>query len=166
MENIPTKFTFWHALGIYVLANGVSALAAGFLGDFEFYNSFVQPKIAPPDWLFAPMWFFLNVTSLWAFYRVANSEDKNDKKIFLRLEIIFWVIYATFTLFYFGLQSPILGAINTVTGLLITIASFVYALRLDKLSAYLIALRLLWVLLASYVSVYMALFNNDFLFSH
>ncbi len=57
-------FRWWHAALILVGANVVSAIPAGFGGDFAFYNSFRQPAIAPPDWAFAPVWLFLNVTSL------------------------------------------------------------------------------------------------------
>jgi tryptophan-rich sensory protein len=102
MQITNIKFTVWHAVAIYFLVNGINWVSAGLVGDFEFYNSFVQPSVAPPDWLFAPMWFFLNVTSLWALYRSANTADGNDKKLFLWLEGIFWALFATFAFMYFG----------------------------------------------------------------
>jgi len=167
MKMTSKKFTAWHAVAIYFLANGISWTSAGLVGDFEFYNSFVQPSVAPPDWLFAPMWFFLNVTSLVALYRVANVQMSEGKarKQFLWSEGTFWVLFATFALMYFGLKSPILASANTVTVLLVTLISLYYAYRLDRRAFYLIVPRLLWALLASYVSLFMAINNHDVFFN-
>lgn len=68
-------FRWWHAALILVGANALSALPAGFGGDFAFYNAFRQPPIAPPDWAFAPVWLFFNVTSLFALHRIANPPE-------------------------------------------------------------------------------------------
>lgn len=165
MQIANKKFTVWHAVAIYFLVNGISWASAGLVSDFEFYNSFIQPSVAPPDWLFAPMWFFLNVTSLWALYRVANIKGGQDKKLFLRLEGVFWALFATFAFMYFGLKSPILAAVNTTVEMIVTVFSIYLCYHLDRKAAYLIGLRLLWLLLASYVSIYMAIFNQDPLFN-
>jgi len=60
-----------HAVAIFVAANLTSALPAGLGGDFNFYNSFRQPAVAPPDWVFGLVWLVLNIISLVALYRVA-----------------------------------------------------------------------------------------------
>ena len=44
----PAGFRWCHAALILVGANAISALPAGFGGDFAFYNAFRQPAIAPP----------------------------------------------------------------------------------------------------------------------
>lgn len=63
-------FPWWYAVIIFVLANAVSILPVGYNGDEVFYNNFQRPSVAPPDWLFAPMWLFLNITSLVALNNV------------------------------------------------------------------------------------------------
>jgi translocator protein len=73
-------FLWWHALVIFVIANLVSALPVGYGGDEIFYNSFEQPPFSPPSWLFAPMWLFLNVTSLIALSIVANSPERSMRR--------------------------------------------------------------------------------------
>ena len=111
------EFRWWHAALILVAANAISALPAGFGGDFAFYNSFRQRAIAPPDW--------------------------------------------AFTTVYFLLRSPVLAAVDTVAGLLAGLVSLVCAFRLDRLSAGFILLRVLWLLLATYVPLFVALSNAD-----
>ncbi len=163
---MPAKnFQWWHALAILIAANLVSALPVGYAGDKVFYNSFQLPSIAPADWVFAPMWLFLNITSLIALYRVANLPASKTRSYFLISEALGWILFAIFTTVYFLMKSPILGAIDTVLGLLIAIYSVALARTIDRNAAICICLRLAWLCLASYVSAWVALNNPDQLFS-
>ncbi len=160
-----TTMKWWHCVIIYVVANGISFIPAGFNGDEAFYNNFLQPSIAPPDWAFAPVWFINNVTSLMALYVIVNlPKSTPGRKSIITLEAISWVLYAIFTLLYFGWKSPVLGAIDTVLALVLTLASFVRCYAVSKKAAWLIAPRLAWLMLAAYVSVWIALYNGDAFF--
>ncbi len=155
-------FRWWHAVAIFIAANAASALPAGFGGDFAFYNHFLQPFVAPPDWVFAPVWLVLNVTSLIALHRVSNSPSQSTgRKAFLWSESGAWVLFAAFTTLFFLLRSPVLGAIDTAAGLVAGVISLVCVARLDRLATAFILLRVLWLLLATYVSAYVALYNPD-----
>lgn len=159
------SFQWWHAVLIFVVANAVSALPAGFGGDFDFYNNFKKPAVSPPDWLFAPAWLVLNITSLIALYRVANLGSSSEVPAsFYWSEAFGWLFFAMFTTLYFVLRSPILGAIDTVLGLFAAIISLALVFRLDLVATGLIGLRAAWLLLATYVSTYVAIHNPDGLF--
>ncbi|MFM2267698.1 MAG: hypothetical protein RL757_1139 [Bacteroidota bacterium] len=160
------SFKWWHAILILVVANLLSAAPAGYNGEEAFYNNFVLPKFSPPDWAFAPAWLFNNITSLIGLYIVANLPERSkERTIFLWAEGISWILFAVFSIGYFGLKSPILGAIDTVLGLFTAIISFYYAYLLNKTAAFYILPRLLWLILATYVSVYVALVNADVFFN-
>lgn len=163
METNP--FKVWHCIAIFVAANLISVIPAGIGGDEAFYDGFLQPSIAPPAWLFAPMWFVLNVTSLVALYRVANLQKSDGRTKFLISEAIGWVLFAAFTTLYFFWKSPVLGAIDTVLGLVVAIVSVFVAWRIDRTASLLVSLRLIWLILATYVSVYVASVNVDPFFS-
>ena len=156
------RLRWWQALAILVLANGISILPAGLLGDTIFYNGFELPRFAPPDWVFAPVWFVLNVTSLLALVLVANAPELTPRhRLVLISEASGWLLFTIFTTLYFGLRSPVLGAIDTVAGLAVAAVSFIGAIGLSRIAAGLILPRLLWLLLASLVSVQVALTNLD-----
>jgi translocator protein len=159
------RFHWWKALSILIAANLFSALPVGYAGDKVFYNSFLLPSIAPPDWVFAPVWLFLNITSLIALYRIANLPASKNRSNFLVSEALGWILFAIFTTVYFLMKSPILGAIDTVLGLVVAIYSIALARTIDRRAALCIFLRLVWLCLASYVSVWVALYNQDQLFS-
>ncbi|WP_375448361.1 TspO/MBR family protein [uncultured Fibrella sp.] len=164
---VPARpiFRWWHALIIFVVANAISLFPAGFNGDEAFYNQFKQPSIAPPDWLFPPAWLFNNITSLYALAIVANKPVSTPyRRSILWLEAVNWALFAFFTLLYFGLKSPVLGAIDTVLGCTLTGISLWLCFRVDKRAGWGIAPRFAWLLLASYVSVYVALNNSDAFF--
>jgi tryptophan-rich sensory protein len=158
-------FRWWHAALIFVVANAISAAPAGYNGEEAFYNNFVQPALAPPDWAFAPAWLFNNVTSLYALWRIANRPATTPgRDAFIRLEAVSWVLFAFFTLLYFGLKSPILGAVDTALGLIATGLSLFVSYRIDRIAALNILPRFLWLILATYVSAYVALYNRDVFF--
>lgn len=156
-------FLWWQALVIFVIANLVSALPVGYGGDKIFYNNFEQPQFSPPDWLFAPMWLFLNVTSLMALSIVANLPERSiRRRTFLIFEGVGWVLFAIFTTIYFLMRSPILGAVDTVAGLAVGFASLACCVGIGQRRAtFFILLRVIWLCLASYVSVYVAFHNTD-----
>lgn len=158
----PRRFQWYHAALIFVAANALSAAPAGYNGEEAFYNNFLQPAIAPPDWAFAPAWLFNNVTSLYALWRIANRPSTTPGRlVFIRLETVSWVLFAIFSLLYFGLKSPILGAVDTALGLIATGLSLFVSYRIDRIAALNILPRFLWLLLATYVSAYVALYNHD-----
>lgn len=157
-----TKFRWWHAAIIFVVANLLSALPAGYNGEEAFYNNFTQPAVAPPDWAFAPAWLFLNVTSLYALWLIANRpKETPGRRAFIWVEGIGWVLFAIFSALYFGLKSPILGAVDTVLGLIVGLLSLGVSYRIDRKASLNILFRVLWLVLATYVSVYVALVNRD-----
>ncbi|NIJ54637.1 tryptophan-rich sensory protein [Dyadobacter arcticus] len=151
---------------IFFVANIISFIPAGYNGDEAFYNNFSQPSVAPPDWLFAPMWLFLNITSLIGLYTISNlpANTKNRRSIIL-LEYIAWILFAIFTFLYFYLKSPILGAVDTLLGLLVVVLVTMMSYPISKKSFWCFLPRLLWLILAGYVSVWVALNNQDIFLS-
>ncbi len=69
------------------------------------------------------------------------------------------MLFAAFTTVYFLLHIPVLAAADTVAGLQAGLVSLVCAFRLDRQSAGFILLRVLWLGLATYVAVFVALSN-------
>ena len=157
------RFRWWHGAAILLAANAVSFWPAGVLGDAAFYTGFRLPPYAPPDWLFAPLWLVLNITSLVALSRVANLEiaPSRRRQLVLVSEGAGWLLFAVFTTLFFWLHSPVLAAVDTVAGLVVAAVSVAAAAGLDRPAAGLIGLRLLWLLLASAVALSIALHNPD-----
>ena len=154
---------------IFVVANAVSAIPAGLLGDDAFYNRLRKPPGSPPDWAYPPVWFVLNVTSLIALWLVANCGAAGERlagtrTAFLWSEAAGWIAFAAFTGLFFGLRSPALGAADTLAGLLIAAFSAACVWRLVPACGWwpfwLILPRAGWLAWAGYVSAAVAWLNR------
>lgn len=141
---------------------------AGNSSYFEFYNELKQPVFAPPDWAFAPVWTFNNALMIWGLLRVLNMpKGKPGREEFLVLQAAFWISFVAFNPLYFGLRSPILGAIDTNVGLVFTAAGvYVAASKLkDSKTAALHSPTLLWLILAAATAAVVAVWNKDEFFN-
>lgn len=135
--------------------------------DKMLYMQLKEPRFAPPSWLFAPAWTCNGISLLYGLVRVHNLPVRTPgRKGFLGLQTAFWLLYVAFTPLFFGLRSPLLGALVTNACLAVTAASETLALRrlkdgpaaLSQLST------LLWLLIASATANATALWNRDPLF--
>lgn len=130
----------------------------------EFYNSQKQPVFAPPDWAFAPAWTLNNTLMIWGLLRALNMpKEKKGRDEFLALQAAFWVVFVAFNPLYFGLRSPILGAIDTNIGLILTAASeYVAVSKLkDTEVAVSQSTTLIWLTLAAVTATAIAAWNED-----
>lgn len=145
-----------------MIANLISAAPAGYNGEETFYNNSKLPELAPPDWLFPPVWLFNNITSLIALSLIANMEkDTIYRKGFITSETIGWILFSFFSILYFGLKSPVFAAIDTGLGLVVVSASLYFSYKINRKAFWYIMPRFLWLVLATYVSIYVAVVNKD-----
>jgi translocator protein len=134
----------------------------------DYYNALRRPVFAPPDWVFAPAWTLNNALQIWGVLHVLNRDPATPgRRAFLALQGGFWVSFTTFYGAYFGLRSPILGAIDTVVGLAFTLGSVCVAAFRMKDGRALASLATVtpWLLLASATSVAVARWNRDEFFA-
>jgi tryptophan-rich sensory protein len=130
----------------------------------DYYNQFRQPVFAPPDWVFAPIWTLNNSLVSWGIVRVLNMPaDTPGRERFLALQAAFLLQFVNFNAAYFGLSSPINGALLTLGGL--TAVAEAMRIAVFEMKDWRVALSLStllpWLVLASFTSVTVALWNRD-----
>lgn len=157
------SYSWWHAAA---LAVGASALG-GYIstrntGTREYYNALKTPEVAPPAAAFGPVWTFNNIASSYAGLRIINlPEGTPHRDTILALEGFNWAMFPLHAPLFFGLQSPMLGAIHTTSCLATTALSATLASRIDRKAALALLPRLSWLGLATYLSVFIAQQNED-----
>lgn len=165
--------------GVQALSYGLGVLAKRIVGasrpklgesivgnaaNDAFYNQLTQPIFAPREWVFAPVWTLNNLLCLWGLLRVANMPPgRPGRGAFLWLQGSVWLSFAAFNGVYFGLRSPINGAISTNIGFAATVASMYVALfRLrDGRAALSQSTILPWLVLATATANLVAAWNRD-----
>ena len=161
------QYRWWHAAAVGTVANVASALPAGYNEDESYYASLRTPPGAPPGWVFAPVWAANNALTLMSNLRIANLPGGSPgRRRALAVEAANWALFCSFSGMFFGLRSPVLGAVDTAAGLVLTGYSVVGTARLDRRAAWALAPRLLWLGFASYVSITTAVNSPDRLFGY
>lgn len=136
-----------------VVVEAVGAFGAVFTtrGLDEWYGTLVRPDLAPPDWVFAPVWttlFALIGVALWLVWRQAGANPRG-----VRLAVVVFAVHFAFNLgwsaVFFGLQriGAGLAVILVLWGLIVaTMAAFA---RIDRRAALCLLPYLLWVSFAA-----------------
>jgi tryptophan-rich sensory protein len=120
----------------------------------DVYAGSTRPPISPPAWSFGIVWPINNLLTLWGNREVLNAEPSADRTAYLRLQAATWALFISYGFVRFRLRSPILGYVNTILYLALTVASSVRAARLDRklLASY--STLLPWLVLASVLQIY------------
>jgi tryptophan-rich sensory protein len=132
-------------------ASGAVFTAQGLSG---WYGTLERPALAPPNWVFAPVWttlFALLGAAAWLVWRRAT-----DLPGAVRLATLAFVAQFAFNLAwsaaFFGMQDVELGlAVIAVLWLLIVATIWAFA-RVDRRAAALLVPYLLWVSFAAYLN--------------
>ena len=118
------------------------------------YGTLQRPMIAPPNWVFGPVWttlFALIGVALWLVWRQIESSPR-EVWIALGVFMVHFVFNLGWSAVFFGLQE--LGWGLAVIGLLwLLIVTTMWAFdRVDRRAALLLVPYLLWVSFAAYLN--------------
>ena len=134
----------------------VGASGALFTGQglTEWYETLERPALAPPNWVFGPVWtvlFALIGVGLWLVWRQAVS---NPRKVTFAVAVfaVHFVFNLAWSAVFFGLQQIGL-ALAVILLLWMLIAATMWAFhRVDYRAAVLLVPYLLWVSFAAYLN--------------
>ena len=160
---MPRSYSLWHAAALALGASAVGALVStNIQGTRDYYDSLKTPRVAPPAWAFGPAWTLNNAASSYAALRIINlPEGTPHRAAILALEGYNWAMFPLHAPLFFGLRSPMLGALHTGSCLGTTALSAALAARTDPKAALALMPRLAWLGLATYLSVFVAQHNED-----
>lgn len=145
------------ALGLAVLTVEVVGASGALLtaqGLGEWYGTLQRPTLAPPNWVFGPVWtilFGLIGVALWLVWRQAG-----ESPVAVRVAVGVFTLHFAFNLgwsgVFFGLQEIGLG-LAVICGLWLLIVATMWTFnRVDRRAALLLVPYLLWVSFAAYLN--------------
>lgn len=146
----------------------VVAQLAGIIGSLytsnsisTWYKTLVRPEIAPPNWVFGPVWTTLYILMGISAY-IIWSKGYSDKKVKLALSVYFGqlLLNTLWSILFFGLRD-IRSAFIEIIALWIMIALNIFLFgKISKTAGYLLIPYLLWVSFASYLNYSFMILNN------
>lgn len=142
-----------------IMAIAVSELA-GIIGSVftissiaGWYAALVKPKLAPPNWIFGPVW-----TTLFALMGIAaflvwkKGLDRKDVKVALGIFIAQLILNTLWSIIFFGLHSPGGALIEIVFLWLAILATMITFAKISRPAVWLLVPYILWVSFAGYLN--------------
>lgn len=123
-------------------------------GLTEWYDTLQRPALAPPNWVFGPVWTILFALIGVALWLVARQADASPQKarIGFGVFMVHFVFNLAWSAVFFGMRE--IGWALAVIGLLwLLIVATIWAFkRVDRRAALLLVPYLLWVSFATYLN--------------
>lgn len=140
------------ALLIPQIAGGLGALftTPAILG---WYASLVRPGIAPPNWIFGPVWtvlFLLMGVALFLVWREGIS--RTDVRLALGVFSVQLALNVLWSVLFFGIQDPRAAFFEIIALWLAIAATLATFAHVSRLAAWLLAPYLAWVSFAGYLN--------------
>jgi len=143
-------------------------LFAGFIGSFfttsvipTWYATLQKPSLAPPNWVFFPVWtslFIMMGISLFLVWQKGQEDRKVKTGIYFFAGQL--VLNTLWSVVFFGLRSPLLGLMEIIIlwiSILATILSFI---KISRTAAYLLIPYILWVSFAAFLNFWIWRLNR------
>jgi benzodiazapine receptor len=124
------------------------------------YANLHKPSIAPPNWVFAPVWTTLYLLMGISLFMIWNSGlDKSSVRRSLLVFSIQLALNVLWSYLFFGLRSPLLGLIGIVALWFTIVLTIVFFFRVSKVAGVLLIPYLAWVSLAGYLNYLIFILN-------
>lgn len=118
------------------------------------YSTIIRPSIAPPNWIFGPVWTTLFVLMGIALFIVWKKEESQKKKVKTAIYLFACqlILNTLWSIIFFGLQSPGWAFVEIIFLWLAILASIIAFGRISKLAAWLLVPYIAWVSFAAYLN--------------
>ena len=125
------------------------------------YTTLIRPDIAPPNWVFGPVWTTLYLLMGISSYIIWTKGLKNDNiKVALYIFIGQLALNSLWSIIFFGLNDIRLALIEIFVLWLFILANIILFGRISRLAGMLLVPYLLWVTFASYLNYSFLILNT------
>ncbi len=153
---------------IKLLVSLVATFAFAFIGSSvttpsipTWYAGLAKPELAPPNWVFAPVWTTLYILmALAAFLVWRRGLSKKEVKLALGVYVGQLVLNALWSILFFGFRSPGAALIGIILLLASIIATMVVFAKVSKKAPLLLIPYLAWVSFATYLNFSIWILNK------
>ena len=124
----------------------------------SWYPTLNRSSLTPPAVVFPVVWSVLYVLIGISAGLLYGAHDIS-KKLLLWLFALQLLLNVSWNFLFFYLQSPIMGFVNLLLLDVLGVAYFIGTLWIRRVSAYFFLPYLLWLIFASYLNMYIMIFN-------
>ncbi|MFB6183312.1 MAG: TspO/MBR family protein [Haloarculaceae archaeon] len=146
------------SLAVAVLACelvGSSGSVFTVVGLESWYATLARPALAPPNWVFGPVWtalFALMGVAVWLVWRAVDGPRAGVARVALGVFAAHFVLNVGWSAVFFGLRSLLGGLVVIVALWLAIVVTILVFDRVDRRAAALLIPYLAWVTFAGYLN--------------
>lgn len=117
------------------------------------YMTISKPELAPPNWIFGPVWTTLFILMGIALYLVwKQGTNRKDVKIALYIFGTQLILNVLWSIIFFGLENPGSAFVEIISLWISILLSIIYFYKINKTAGYLLIPYIAWVSFASYIN--------------
>lgn len=117
------------------------------------YMTISKPELAPPNWIFGPVWTTLFILMGIALYLVwKQGTIRKDVKIALYIFGTQLILNVLWSIIFFGLENPGSAFVEIISLWISILLSIIYFYKINKTAGYLLIPYIAWVSFASYLN--------------
>jgi len=147
-------------LAVVLSAGGIAALATT-RATPTWYQTLKKPWFDPPEWLFGPAWMTLYLLMAVAAFLVwKQGIGMPGVKLALAVFLVQLVLNALWSVFFFGLRSPLAGLVDIIVLWLAILATIILFLRISVPAGVLLLPYLGWVSFAAALNAAIHVLNR------
>lgn len=157
-----TLLTFVFAIGVCEMAGIVGSLFT-FPAIGTWYATLTKPAIAPPNWIFGPVWtslYALMGISLALVWQKKSAKIKKERERGIRLFFLQLGLNVLWSLVFFGLHNPQLALVEIVLLWVAVAATLKVFASISRPAAYLLVPYLAWISFAGYLNYQLWVLNR------
>lgn len=136
--------------------------AAGLIGSIftktgpgSWYSQIIKPSWNPPNYIFGPVWTTLFILMGISLYFLWEKKDKKALIVF-GIQLLLNILWSVF---FFGLQNPLLAFIEIIILWIAILLTIIYAYKVSRPAAYLLIPYIAWVSFAAVLNFTIYLLN-------
>ena len=121
--------------------------------NFTWYQSLIKPPLAPPSWLFSPVWIVLYITmgiSLYLYARKPCGKSKAWGYVLFFTQIL---VNLSWTPAFFGLKNIAFALALVILLDILVLLNIIEFFKVSKSSARCLIPYFIWILFATYLNI-------------
>ncbi len=119
----------------------------------DWYAHLVKPALAPPNWIFGPVWTLLFMLMGVAMYLIwRKGLEWREIRIALGVFACQLLLNSLWSIIFFGLRSPVWAFVEIIFLWLAILTTIIVFAKISKPAAWLLAPYILWVVFAAYLN--------------
>lgn len=143
-----------------------AALLMQFAGNYftmqsvgTWYQTLEKSALTPPGFVFGIVWTTLYILMSIAAWRVCRKEQRGYFSEPLKLWWLQLILGLLWSILFFGTRNPELALVVILLIWIVVLVTCLKFLRIEHIAAYLMTPLLAWVMFATYLNSYIAVFN-------